>query len=77
MPRLIPGDKIVLLLFIFLSRDSSLTLLAVITCFVCVFKVNGNLKLLLHYILSLKGMTSFLGKDANLIFSGSGDKQSF
>ncbi|XP_015760657.1 PREDICTED: uncharacterized protein LOC107339837 [Acropora digitifera] len=35
----ISSDKIVLLHFIFPFRDSSLTLFAIITCFVCVFKL--------------------------------------
>ena len=82
MPRLISGDKIVLLHFIFPFRDSSLTLLAIITCFVCVFKVNGNLNFLFDIAFALKRYIytlylGFLGKDLNLILSGSADKQSF
>ena len=61
MPRLISADKIVLLHFIFHFRDSSLTLLAIITCFVCVFKVNGNLNFLFDIAFALKRYTLYLG----------------
>ena len=59
MPRLISGDKTVLLHFIFLFRDSTLTLLSIITCFVCVFKVNGNLNFLFDIAFALKRYTLY------------------